>query len=143
MNVLHLILTYHWYDMIDSGEKKEEYREITPYWLRRLIGEWAPDADGAFDLVPVEVPACSGSEYSPEDAASFARNMDECKWSYKHGAIVFHRGYAADAKTMAFIINDLSIREGKLEWGATPGKKYFVFSLGARINPWGKHALAG
>lgn len=37
MKILDLVLTYHWYDMIESGEKKEEYREIKPYWKRRLI----------------------------------------------------------------------------------------------------------
>ena len=25
-----------WFDMIKSGEKKEEYREIKPYWFKRL-----------------------------------------------------------------------------------------------------------
>ena len=37
MKILDLVLTYHWYDMIESGEKKEEYRKIKPYWIRRLI----------------------------------------------------------------------------------------------------------
>ena len=39
MTVLHLNLKKKWFDMIASGEKKEEYREIKPYWTRRLIGE--------------------------------------------------------------------------------------------------------
>ncbi|MBR4620549.1 MAG: hypothetical protein IKO46_06165 [Salinivirgaceae bacterium] len=29
-------VTKHWFDMFASGEKKEEYRAITPYWTRRL-----------------------------------------------------------------------------------------------------------
>jgi hypothetical protein len=36
MKVLHLTLKRKWFDMIASGEKKEEYREITPYWIKRL-----------------------------------------------------------------------------------------------------------
>ena len=36
MNVLHLTLKKQWFDMIARGEKKEEYREIKPYWNRRL-----------------------------------------------------------------------------------------------------------
>ena len=32
MKVLHLVLKRKWYDMIASGEKIEEYREIKPYW---------------------------------------------------------------------------------------------------------------
>ena len=30
--VLHLNLKRKWFDMIASGEKKEEYREVTCYW---------------------------------------------------------------------------------------------------------------
>ena len=35
-NVLDLVLKGEWFKMIASGEKKEEYRNITPYWDRRL-----------------------------------------------------------------------------------------------------------
>lgn len=35
-NELFLILKKQWYDMIASGEKLEEYREITPYWIKRI-----------------------------------------------------------------------------------------------------------
>ena len=38
-NVLDLVLKHKWYDLIDSGEKKEEYREIKPYWEKRLQGK--------------------------------------------------------------------------------------------------------
>jgi hypothetical protein len=36
--VLDLVLKGEWFKMIASEEKKEEYREITPYWDRRLDG---------------------------------------------------------------------------------------------------------
>jgi len=32
--ILHLVLKRKWYDMIDSGEKREEYRDETPHWER-------------------------------------------------------------------------------------------------------------
>jgi len=35
-NTLKLVLTRKWYEMILSGEKKEEYREIKPFWNKRL-----------------------------------------------------------------------------------------------------------
>lgn len=37
MKVLHLVIKRKWYDMIASGKKIEEYREITPYWANRLF----------------------------------------------------------------------------------------------------------
>lgn len=37
MTTLHLILKRKWYEMIESGEKPEEYRENKPYWQKRLL----------------------------------------------------------------------------------------------------------
>ncbi|MBV7300232.1 hypothetical protein [Enterovibrio paralichthyis] len=34
---LHLTLKKEWFDLIRSGVKTEEYREMKPYWDRRLI----------------------------------------------------------------------------------------------------------
>ena len=34
---LHLILKKEWYDLIDSGIKNEEYREIKNYWNARFV----------------------------------------------------------------------------------------------------------
>lgn len=34
--VLHLVLKKKWFDMIASGEKREEYRDAKPYWETRL-----------------------------------------------------------------------------------------------------------
>ena len=34
--VLPLVLNGKWYDMIERGEKTEEYRDATPYWAIRL-----------------------------------------------------------------------------------------------------------
>ena len=33
---LHLTMKRRWFDMIESGEKLIEYREIKPYWINRL-----------------------------------------------------------------------------------------------------------
>jgi hypothetical protein len=36
MKILHLTLKKQWFDMIASGVKREEYREMKPYWHKRL-----------------------------------------------------------------------------------------------------------
>ena len=36
MKILHLTLKKKWFDMITSGVKRDEYREIKPYWDKRL-----------------------------------------------------------------------------------------------------------
>ena len=38
MNTLHLTIKKQWFDMILSGVKTEEYRDIKPYYNLRLIG---------------------------------------------------------------------------------------------------------
>ena len=37
MKVLHRNLKKKWFDMILSGEKKQEYRDLKPYWKKRLL----------------------------------------------------------------------------------------------------------
>jgi hypothetical protein len=37
MSVLHLTQQKKWFDMTAEGIKKEEYRQIKPYWVKRLI----------------------------------------------------------------------------------------------------------
>lgn len=36
VKILHLVLKKKWYEMQESGEKTEEYRELSPYWRKRL-----------------------------------------------------------------------------------------------------------
>jgi len=35
-DTLDLVLKEEWYRMIESGEKTEEYREIKPFWEKRM-----------------------------------------------------------------------------------------------------------
>lgn len=38
--ILHLTLKKQWFDMIASGVKREEYRELKPYWHKRLSKQY-------------------------------------------------------------------------------------------------------
>ncbi|MBO7207080.1 MAG: hypothetical protein J6W10_05650, partial [Kiritimatiellae bacterium] len=35
-SILPLVLKLRWFDMIKSGEKRQEYRDMTDYWSTRL-----------------------------------------------------------------------------------------------------------
>lgn len=37
MSILHLTVKKKWFDLIASGKKKIEYREVKPYWKSRLL----------------------------------------------------------------------------------------------------------
>ena len=39
MKILHLTIYRYWFDAIVSGEKKFEYREITPFWWKKLLNK--------------------------------------------------------------------------------------------------------
>lgn len=53
MKILHLNLKRKWFDMIASGEKTEEYREMKPYWQSRLVkeGYWHFQVVKDFDII--------------------------------------------------------------------------------------------
>ena len=102
MKILDLSLTYRWYDMIASGVKKEEYREIKPYYNTRFCE-----------------PIKSRIFYTGE---SGVKTFDR---------LVFTLGYPkAGDKERRLEFNNPKIRigEGRPEWGAEPGKLYFVIT---------------
>lgn len=54
MNVLDLPLKREYYLMIESGIKREEYREIKPFWISRLlVGGYSESGEIAFKHFPL------------------------------------------------------------------------------------------
>lgn len=103
--------------MIASGEKKEEYREIKSYWIKRL-------------LIDVEVrnPAISYEILASLIAAGDDFNVG---YSFQDFDIVSaNNGYAKDCPNIKWQHKGIRIGEGKPEWGAEPGKKYFILEIG-------------
>lgn len=103
MKTLTLSLKKKWFDMIKSGEKKEEYRDgsMSFYWSNRLR-ERTKTSDG---------------------------------WKYgnfkQFDRIVFTLGYPKADDTerrLTFKNPKIRIGTGRTEWGAEPGKNYFVIT---------------
>lgn len=95
-DTLNLVLKANWYELIKAGIKKEEYREITKYWERRLC------------FFPYD-------KKQPRDFIT----------------VCFHKGYTKEK--ILIECNGIEIREGRPEWGAVPGKKYFVIKIGKEV----------
>ena len=74
--------------MIESGVKTEEYREIKPYWSKRIVGK---------------------------DTISISNVLME-KYDYSFTHVRFSYGYTK--RTMTFEIKDITIGHGNPEWGA-------------------------
>ena len=103
-NILYLPLKKKWFDMIVSGIKKEEYREINDYWTKRLV-----ETEG--NLI---------------DGFTFKQ----------YDFIEFTLGYPAADNTDArarFKFAGIEKTTGCPEWGAEPGKRYYVIKIGERI----------
>ena len=82
-----------WFDMIASGEKKEEYRAVTDYYDKRFTN--AP------------------------------RFFESGKYQFY---VIFRAGYSKNSPTLATTCW-LDVGEGKPEWGAEPGKDYFILHI--------------
>lgn len=108
MKILHLTLKKKWFDMIASGEKKEEYRDEKEYWQQRLMN---------FDI-------CSRNSFS-----SFKKPV-----GFKHFDVVeFKNGYSKNAPSVTVECLGIEISTGKEEWGAKNNVDYFVIKLGKII----------
>ena len=105
MKTLTLSLKKPWFDLIKAGIKKEEYREIKPFWTKRLMRPVIDYADGRISIPDVP------------------REFD---------TLVFTLGYPkADDMSRRMVLKNPKIRigTGRTEWGAEPGKNYFVITL--------------
>ena len=99
--MLILTLQKKWFDMIRLGEKKEEYREIKPYYTSRFCNVVLHNG-GCFEKI--------GKEHLPL------------------GTVKFRNGYAANAKSfLADCV--LTMGTGKEEWGAETGRSYYVLKI--------------
>lgn len=118
--VLHLPQKKEWYQMIESGVKTEEYREIKPHWIKRFLVY------------------ADGRRISNSDAKYLTRNLSVLfafiyEGTIKHinyTHVKFSYGYTK--RTMAFEIERITIGKGKPDWGA-PDEDVFIIELGERI----------
>jgi len=108
MKILHLTLKKKWFDMIVSGEKKEEYREKKTYWCRRLVDGFSESEK-------------NGKCYSNLPAK-------------KYDTVKFTNGYSKNAPS--FIIECLGIEIGKAkpEWSDNWQGDVFIIKLGEIIS---------
>lgn len=99
--MLTLPIKKKWFDMIRSEEKKEEYREIKPYYEKRFQKVWG--------------------EHAYVDSWGKPIYWGEQK-------IRLRNGYSSDSPAIITTCT-LSKKQGKPEWGAEPGKRYFVLTI--------------
>ena len=114
--LLHLPLKAKWYEMIESGVKREEYREIKPYWTKRLLKNFP-----VFWRMAVNVGMLSNNYTHLYSKELYPEYYTHVKFSY---------GYTK--RTITFELEYITIGKGNKEWGA-PTEDVFIIKLGKRI----------
>lgn len=102
--VLTLSVKKEWFDKIVSNEKKEEYREIKPYWIKRLT----TNCEVVYDVVAETY--CGKVLYRP----------------YTH--VLFINGYGYDKPRIEKEIESIDIDRPRKGWCPDDflGKEFFV-----------------
>lgn len=100
--MLILPIKKKWFDMIASGEKKEEYREIKLYWTKRI------------------------ENYYEETKLWIEQECPNFKEIYY--MVMFRNGYSKNSPTLKCKCR-LKQGQGKQEWGAEPGKVYYILEI--------------
>lgn len=110
MKILDLPLKKEWYIMIEAGEKPEEYRGITQYWMKRLM--WC-------HIISCINYSCHNCLMM--DGRSFK--------DFSH--VRFRYGYTK--RTMLYEIKSITVGFGNHEWGAPKDREVFIIKIGKRI----------
>lgn len=78
MRVLNLSLKKRWFYFVKAGIKLEEYREITPYWIKRLLEERVEDKGRVV-----------GKPITEHEAKWYAANKSQLLYDIAVGRIAF------------------------------------------------------
>ena len=118
---LQLSLKTKWFEMTKAGIKTEDYREITPYWVKRL-----------FHIE--KEPTWSLENFVNE----FIYHGDELGFTYtlskNFDLNIMTLGYPKSTDTERILKIEhkgIEIRTGNPEWGAEPNKLYLVIKHGS------------
>lgn len=117
VKLLHLPLKAKWYRMQESGEKTEEYRELSPYWCKRIYG-CSADIDWCH-MIGARCGGCSVlSRLRPKD--------------YTH--VLLRNGYTQ--RCIVRRIKSITIGRGHPEWGAPTDRDVFIIKHEKELSPF-------
>ena len=135
MKYLQLSLKKQWFEMTDTNGKTEDYRNITPFWLKRLC-LWQNEKI-TINLRTSDILECCEQLLGCYDEEDIAYQIDNWYLSFKpftHNIMTLGYPKSTDiSRIKIFKHAGIEIGFGKEEWGAEPNKLYFIIKHGKRI----------
>lgn len=134
MKILYFPLEAQYYDMIECGEKSEEYREKTAYWIARLL-EWR-SIQGSLEVVDNRITTdIKRTRVTMAEArmivdGSIMEVSGRVLAPKHYDAACFSYGYTK--RRMLWECKGITFGQGRPEWGA-PDHETFITKLGRRI----------
>jgi len=112
--MLVLPIKKKWFEMIEKGQKKEEYREIKDYYDTRI-----------------------GKELCGFPFKWCRKELIENRMANETIEVIFRNGYGYDVPTL-YCKCKVKMGYGKEEWGAIPGKQYYILEI-LSVERWNKY----
>jgi hypothetical protein len=122
MKTLNLTIHKKWFDIILSGEKKEEYRDVKPYYTKRFfkcrIGcnnkKFYGDCEELVNSKCEKTFPCYKCEFGLKN---------------KFTEIIFRNGYKDNSPKITIELKEITVGKGSPNLGA-PEKDVFILKLG-------------
>lgn len=133
---LQLSLKTKWFEMTKAGIKTEDYREITPYWYRRLINPSKNYTnkmmlnDYEYSVIHKQrLPNCFAEQLLHNFKHFVYHEQEFKKFSTNTMTLGYPKGTDTE-RIIKFEHAGIEIRTGNTDWGAEPNKLYFVIKHG-------------
>ena len=135
--ILTLNLIQQWFIATLKGIKKEEYRDITPYWAKRLLCmENGDSLIKCYSKETIEWICTSLQRREDLDYNSIEQVLDIFHIKFKeYQNTDFRNGYKSLDKVPRFIIENkgITIEKGKPDWGYVGDDNVFIIQHGKII----------
>lgn len=136
---LHLTLKKKWFDMIDSGEKKEEYRDIKDFFVSRLFEVVKPMNISGFRTNKIldMFNFSKGYKKGSVNAINFLIESGYVK-AKEYDYFEFRNGYSKESPIISGVFNGVDIGPAKPEWSDNWQGSVFIIKLG-KLLQGGEH----
>lgn len=127
IKTLHITQQKKWFDMVAAGIKKEEYREIKPYWAKRLIDINHPEEEkGENRTIPDNIVFDLGRHSWQEVLKNYFSKFKS------FDRVISRNGYSKGALEIAWQHKGITVGTPNPEWCPPEfhGKTFFILEIG-------------